>query len=129
MSDPQEPMHHPNMHHHNAPTDCPSPTDPWNCPEPPYSNPDADRCVTCPPLPRETRYQLPGPQVEPEASFWALGPCPPLCTIRIEDLITVTDDPTNPHYFPPYPTDPAVVRDEINELIELASLRDDPEAA
>jgi membrane-associated phospholipid phosphatase len=51
-----------------------------------------------------------------------------LCTIRIEDLIKHTDDPNDPHFFPPYPTDDDVVRDEINELIELASLRDDPDA-
>lgn len=112
----------------NAPADCPDPTDPQNCPEPPHSNPDADRCVTCPSLPPQVEYRLRGPQIEPEASFWAVGHCPPLCTIRIEDLVKQTDDPTNPNFFPPYPTDPDVIRDEINELIELASLRDDPEA-
>lgn len=112
----------------NAPDDCPDPREPRNCPEPPYSNPDPDRCVTCPSLPPQDRYRLPGPQIEPEASFWALGHCPPLCTIRIEDLVKHTDNPGDPHYFPPYPNNPAVIRDEINELIELASLRDDPEA-
>ncbi len=112
----------------NAPTDCPDPSEPQNCPEPPHSNPDPDRCTTCSPLPPQAAYNLRGPQIEPEASFWAVGDCPPLCTVRIEDLIAHTDDPTSPHFFPPFPTASAVVRDELNELIELASLRDDPEA-
>jgi membrane-associated phospholipid phosphatase len=101
-----------------------------NCPEPPPSNPDPDRCTTCPALPREDRYRLPGPQVEPEASFWQFTGdcCPRLCAITIEDLTVLTDDPASPNYFPPYPTDTDVLRDEIHELIELASLRDDPEA-
>src|SRR5687768_9662084 len=74
----------------NAPTDCPDPNDLRNCPELPHSNPDADRCATCPALPPQDEYSLPGPQVEPEASFWAVGECPPVCTIRIEDLILLT---------------------------------------
>jgi hypothetical protein len=117
-----------NAPHMNAPTDCQDPAEGQNCPEPPYSNPDADRCTTCPALPPEGEYNLRGPQIEPEASFWAVGPCPPLCTLKIEELIPYTDDENSPHYFPPFPTAPLVVRDEINELIELASLRDDPEA-
>jgi hypothetical protein len=48
--------------------------------------------------------------------------------IRLDELVKVTDNPQNPCYFRPYPTDPSVLRDEIEELIELASLRDDPEA-
>jgi hypothetical protein len=34
----------------------------------------------------------------------------------------------NECFFPPYPTQASVVKDEIDELIELASLRDDPDA-
>lgn len=112
----------------NAPTDCPPPADdPRDCPPTPAFDPD--RCTACPALPRQTAYSLRGPQVEPEAGFWAVGDCcPPLCTVRMDDLVAITDDPTNPRFFPPYPTDGAVVRDEIAELIELASLRDDPGA-
>jgi hypothetical protein len=36
--------------------------------------------------------------------------------------------PDNECFFPPYPTQASVVKDEIDELIELASLRDDPDA-
>src|SRR5829696_6557634 len=98
--------------HSNAPTDCPDPNDLQNCPEPPHSNPDPDRCATCPALPPQNQYRLRGPQVEPEAGFWTVGPCPRLCTVSIEDLIQLTDDTASPHFFPPYPTDSDVVRDE-----------------
>ena len=50
------------------------------------------------------------------------------CIVRIEDLIQKTDNPADPCYFPDYPTDPDILSGEIEELIELASLRDDPEA-
>ncbi len=72
------------------------------------------------------RYSLRGPQVEPEAAFWTVCRVP--CVIRIEDLVMRTDDPDDPCYFPPYPTSPGVLSAEIEELIELASLRDDPDA-
>lgn len=124
-----DPTHHkPHVPHPNAPIDCPDPAEPRrNCPPPPTFDPD--RCTTCPPLsPVRDKYGLRGPQVEPEASFWAIGDCGQLCTIRIEDLVKFTDDPANPHFFPPYPTNDDVIRDEIAELIELASVRDDPEA-
>ncbi|HYO12211.1 MAG TPA: vanadium-dependent haloperoxidase [Thermoanaerobaculia bacterium] len=48
--------------------------------------------------------------------------------ISISELTRYTDNEEDPCYFPPYPADSAVVEDEINELIELASLRDDPQA-
>ncbi len=81
-----------------------------------------------PPIPGNTMYDLRGPQVEPESSFWTISPCAVPCIVRISDLIAKTDDPANPCYFPDYPTDANVVSGEIEELIELASLRDDPEA-
>jgi len=78
--------------------------------------------------PGSFQYALRGPQVEPEASFWSISPCPLPSVIRIEDLNKVADDPEHELYFPPYPTDPAILADEIAELNELASLRDDPAA-
>jgi hypothetical protein len=83
------------------------------------------------PIPRELEYQLRGPQIEPEASFWTVSPCPMPCVVRIEDLIKITDDEESDCYFPPYPTEaknPGILDDEIAELIELASMRDDPGA-
>jgi hypothetical protein len=100
-----------------------------NCDKLPCSNLDPIRPPgDCLALPSQDMYRLPGPQVEPEASFWTIGACPVPCVIKIERLTEITDDPHNHCYFPPYPTDPDVVRDEIEELVELASLRDDPEA-
>jgi hypothetical protein len=81
-----------------------------------------------PAVPGSTMYNLPGPQVEPQAGFWTINPCAVPCVVRISDLLAKTDDPASPCYFPDYPTDPDVLRGEIEELIELASLRDDPEA-
>jgi membrane-associated phospholipid phosphatase len=84
--------------------------------------------VTCPSLGRRKEYSLPGPQIEPEASFWTIYPCKVPCVIRISDLVKRTDNPEDECYFPPYPDDPVVVEGEIEELVELASLRDDPRA-
>jgi PAP2 superfamily len=81
-----------------------------------------------PPIPGSTTYDLRGPQVEPEAGFWTINPCAVPCIVRIQDLLARTDDPANPCFFPDYPTDPNVLSGEIEELIELASLRDDPGA-
>jgi hypothetical protein len=81
-----------------------------------------------PPIPANTTYELRGPQVEPEAGFWTINPCAVPCIVRIEDLILKTDDPGNPCYFPDYPTDPDTLTGEIDELIDLASLRDNPGA-
>lgn len=102
-----------------------------NCEKLPCSDLDPIRPPSdCLALPSQEMYSLPGRQVEPEASFWTIGDCPVPCVIKISRLTAITDDadPQNPCYFPPYPTNADVVRDEIEELVELASLRDDPEA-
>jgi membrane-associated phospholipid phosphatase len=81
-----------------------------------------DRCA--PP-----QYNLKGPQVEPNASFWMY--CPQLRLVSIRELLTITDDPSHPGYFPPYP-DPctpdgaALIQKEFEELQHLMYLRDDP---
>jgi membrane-associated phospholipid phosphatase len=79
------------------------------------------------PVPVRERYNLRGPQVEPDASHWTVQPCRLPCVISISRLSQVTDDPASVHYFPPYPDDDQA-RAEIEELVELASLRDDPAA-
>ncbi len=72
-------------------------------------------------------YGLRGPQVEPEAAFWTTCEVP--CVVRVADLVKRTDDPTRAEwYIEDYPTAPAVLRGEIDELLELASRRDDPGA-
>ncbi|HYI11114.1 MAG TPA: Ig-like domain-containing protein [Thermoanaerobaculia bacterium] len=81
-----------------------------------------------PTIPGSTMYNLRGPQVEPQSSFWTISPCAVPCIVRISDLIVKTDDPENPCFFPPYPADFETQTEEIEEIIELASLRDDPEA-
>lgn len=101
------------------------PEDPWpaqvpDAPPPSRPDPPADQEVETPP------YNLRGPQVEPTAAFWTV--CTTPCVIRIEDLVKRTDNPEDECYFPNYPTVASVVRDEIDELIELAALRDDPAA-
>src|SRR5215207_710689 len=74
-------------------------------------------------------YNLKGPQVEPEASFWNF--CPQLRLVSIKELTAITDNPGHPGYFPPYP-DPctaagqAVIQKEFEELQTLMKLRDDP---
>ena len=72
-------------------------------------------------------YGLGGPQVEPWGSFWTIDPAPLPSVPRMADLIERTDDPGHPWYFPPYP-DAEGTRREIDELLELGSLRDDPAA-
>ena len=67
-------------------------------------------------------YDLRGPQVEPHASYWT--ECRPPCVVTIGQILA--SGVAIPAY-PLYPADP-IARDEIEELIELASLRDDPEA-
>ena len=81
-----------------------------------------------PPVPLHPMYDLRGPQVEPEAGFWTINPCAVPCIVRIQDLIQKTDNPEDPCFFPDYPTDPDVIAAEIEELIELASLRDNSAA-
>jgi hypothetical protein len=49
--------------------------------------------------------------------------------VRISELLPLTDDPGNEEcYFEPYPCDEEVVQGEIQELKDLAGLRDDPDA-
>jgi len=79
-----------------------------------------------PPSPA-ARYRLAGPQVEPDAALWTVEPCPVPSVIRVADLQRRTDDEGDPWYFPPYPGR-AETENEIEELLELASLRDDQAA-
>ncbi|HEX2077229.1 MAG TPA: vanadium-dependent haloperoxidase [Longimicrobium sp.] len=74
-------------------------------------------------------YALTGPQVEPEASFW--NHCPQLRLVDIKELVTITDDPGHPGYFPPYPDwctpeGQDEIKKEFEELLELSKLRDEP---
>src|SRR4028118_1980728 len=81
-----------------------------------------DHCV--PP-----QYSPKGPQVEPNASFW--NHCPQLRLVSIDELRAITDDPSHPGYFPPYP-DPCTdagrkkIQEEFEELQKLMGVRDDP---
>ncbi len=65
-----------------------------------------------------TPYKLPGPQVEPGASHW-LG-CLSLRMITEADLTGAILAP------PKFPTDGSVQKRELQELIEMARLRDEP---
>jgi len=66
-----------------------------------------------------TAYNLPGPQVDPAASYWT--ECHVPCVVSLDEV--------RAHCTPgPYPTQPAVLEEEIAELLDLASLRDDPAA-
>ncbi|MFL5537886.1 MAG: phosphatase PAP2 family protein [Longimicrobiaceae bacterium] len=69
-------------------------------------------------------YRLSGPQVEPGASYW--NRCPVPCPVSYKELVSVTEDPSSPHFFRPYPNDLAVVQSEFSELVELERLRFDP---
>jgi len=73
------------------------------------------------------RYALPGPQIEPEASFWTLAPAPLPRVVRMGEMATLCDTPATEAFFPPYPSDEQT-RGEVEELMELAALRDDPAA-
>jgi hypothetical protein len=75
-------------------------------------------------------YALMGPQVEPDSSYWMY--CSKLHIVTIDELKAFTDDKSKPDsYFPPYP-DPctkegaAEIKKEMEELLELSKLRDDP---
>ncbi|MDP9070572.1 MAG: vanadium-dependent haloperoxidase [Actinomycetota bacterium] len=102
------------------------PEDPWppptlpEAPPPPPPDPVRDSTLATP------DYHLRGPQVEPAAAFWTLCNVP--CVVPIAELVKRTDNPSDPCFFPDYPTQASVVADEIDELLELASLRDDPDA-
>jgi membrane-associated phospholipid phosphatase len=75
------------------------------------------------------QYDLKGPQVEPDASFW--NHCPQLRLVSLKELTAITDDPANPGYFPPYPdpctaTGKDLIQKEFEELQFLMKHRDDP---
>lgn len=75
------------------------------------------------------RYGLQGPQVEPDAGYWTVGPCTVPCVVRISELLALTDDPNTPEfYFEPYPSNQNVVNDELKELRDLENMRDNPGA-
>lgn len=66
-------------------------------------------------------YALPGPQVEPAASYWT--ECRPPCVVSIPELLG------SGFTLPPYPAYPLPVAvGEIRELMDLAALRDTPGA-
>lgn len=76
-------------------------------------------------------YRLSGQQVEPEASYW--NRCPTPCPLSLDDLTLATDSEflsdgvtPNPRYFPAFPTNPTVIRDEFQELLDLQTRRNDP---
>ena len=70
-------------------------------------------------------YDLRGPQVEPEASYWlecdVVENCPVPRPIKVSELAAKF-----PAGYPPYPTNPVTLRLEIEELIMLGRLRDEP---
>lgn len=68
---------------------------------------------------RGTKYCLRGPQVEPLAGGWLCHNT--LCMPSLTDIEKCCE-------FPGYPQDVATLQAEIEELIALAQLRDDPEA-
>jgi membrane-associated phospholipid phosphatase len=72
----------------------------------------------------EFEYALQGPQVEPAAGYWQY--CARLCIVGIDELRALTDKKNDRHYFPPYPKDEHTLKEEIDELVELAHHRDDP---
>lgn len=80
--------------------------------------------MVCPP-----EYNLQGPQVEPEASWWIecieRNGCPAPRPVRLNELTSRIglSDPAN--FFP---TDAPTLRAELQELIILARLRDEPAA-
>ncbi|HEY7767661.1 phosphatase PAP2 family protein [Longimicrobium sp.] len=76
-------------------------------------------------------YALPGPQVEPAASYWLECPVPRVITLA--ELTARTDVPGTADYFPPWTE--SVRRDcaadesqDLAELRRLAGLIDDPDA-
>ena len=71
-------------------------------------------------------YNLTGPQVEPNASYWTEKPYDPPQIIRVEELTRFTDDPDSPWYFPAWDSTPAAVAAEITALKALAATRNAP---
>jgi membrane-associated phospholipid phosphatase len=72
----------------------------------------------------EHEYALKGPHVEPTAGLWQY--CARLRIVGIDEMRALTDKKNDPHYFPPYPTDPKTLKLEIDELLDLQKHRDDP---
>lgn len=75
-----------------------------------------------------SRYKLKGPQVTPSAGYWTMGPCAIPCVVRVSELLPITDNPRNNNlcYFKPYPSDPTVIQNELDELKDLATKRNNP---
>lgn len=71
-------------------------------------------------------YNLEGAQVEPTAGYWTLGFTPEL--IRVVPVVHVVNLAASDPQFsvPRYPNQQAVLDWELEELVQLESLRDDP---
>lgn len=83
----------------------------------------------CPVSPTE-EYRLSGPQVEPQSGFWtsccAPPSRPPTCPPCIVPRPLTLDEIRAGTSIPRYPTDPAIVAAEFEELRDLERRRDDP---
>lgn len=77
---------------------------------------------------RDTRiireYQLSGPRVESEASYW--NRCSYHRPVTLVELTAVTEDLASHHFIPPLPADPGDVGEEFKELLDLQWWRNDP---
>ena len=86
----------------------------------------AEHAADAPDLGCPAQYDLRGPQVDPGASHWLdcdiVHDCPVPRPITVKELL----HHKFPTGFPPYPTDPQTLRMELQELIMLARLRDEP---
>jgi hypothetical protein len=92
--------------------------------EPPPSDPNPIRPPGCPdPFGQLARYELRGPQVQPDASYWHLGGCPPLCVVPPDQAVAECPPEDEDQW---WTFGRADVDAEIEELFQLASLRDDP---
>ncbi len=92
--------------------------------EPALVGPNPIRPPTCTdPFGQLARYELRGPQVQPDASYWHLGSCPPLCVVRPDEAVAHCPPDDEDEWWT-FGTDD--VDAEIAELFELASFRDDP---
>lgn len=84
---------------------------------------------SCPPDPAQGNdpnrpYALPGSQIEPQAAYWTTGPHPLPSVVPVDEVKTLTEDPTSNFYVRPYPQDKAVLDWEIAELSYLQARRD-----
>lgn len=66
-------------------------------------------------------YSLPGPQVAPDASYWHVTGCPPLCVVTPDQVVGACDL-EDWKWVPGL----SAAQEDLDELHELASLRDDP---